>query len=303
MDTHIVKTSTNYKNDLEVGKLFYTCNILFNVAEHSQFKKVMNMLRNGYQSPSRKQIAGNLLDSVYDQLQSDMKKLIDCKTGTLVQDGWSNIHNEPIIASSLQVEGKSYLLDSHPTGSMAKTGENCKTLCEESIQKAKDTYNCSVSGICTDNAKNMEWMRADLQQDDPDLSVWLLCSLAELVGSRLHYTICHEAHYRSAKKIQDINIFRNAKDMADQLRPVANAIDCCQADNASLAAACDTWLSVLDHPKLQSPALKHIVVKCLKQAIILKHDDVTNQNKLAVLCIVGFIGGPLSDNTGIFPPF
>ena len=37
----------------------------------------MNMLRNGYQSPSRKQIAGNLLDSVYDQLQSDMKKLID----------------------------------------------------------------------------------------------------------------------------------------------------------------------------------------------------------------------------------
>ena len=75
MDTHIVKTSTNYKNkiDFEVAKLFYACNIPFNVAEHSQFKKVMNMLRNGYQSPSRKQIAGNLLDSIYDQLQSDMK--------------------------------------------------------------------------------------------------------------------------------------------------------------------------------------------------------------------------------------
>jgi len=76
MDTHIVKTSTNYKNkiDLEVAKLFYPCNILFNVAEHSQ---VMNMLPNGYQSPSCKQIARNLLDSIYDQLQSDMKKLID----------------------------------------------------------------------------------------------------------------------------------------------------------------------------------------------------------------------------------
>ncbi|KAK2154240.1 hypothetical protein LSH36_273g01012 [Paralvinella palmiformis] len=74
-----------------------------------------------------------------------------------------------------------------------------------------------------------------------------------------------------AKKIQAINILRNAKDMADQLRPVANAIDCCQADNASLAAACDTWLSPLDHPELQSPALKHIVVKRLKQAILPEH--------------------------------
>ncbi|KAK2152368.1 hypothetical protein LSH36_330g03026 [Paralvinella palmiformis] len=71
-----------------------------------------------------------------------------------------------------------------------------------------------------------------------------------------------------AKKIQNINIFRKAKDMADQLRPVANAIDCCQADDASLAAARDTWLSLLDHPKLQSPALKHVVVKRLKQAIL-----------------------------------
>jgi len=57
------------------------------------------MLPNGYQSPSRKQIAENLLDSVYDQLQGGMKELIDGKTGTLVQDGWSNIHNEPIITS------------------------------------------------------------------------------------------------------------------------------------------------------------------------------------------------------------
>ena len=120
------------------------------------------MLLSGYQSS----VAGNLLDSVYDQLESDMKKPIDGKTGTLVQDAWINIHNQPIIASSLQVWVKLYLLDSHPTGSMAKTGENCNTLCEESIQKAK------VSGICTDNAKNMERLRAALQQVDPDLTVY-----------------------------------------------------------------------------------------------------------------------------------
>ena len=33
------------------------------------------------------------------------------------------------------------------------------------------------------------------------------------------------------------------------------------------------------------------------------HDDIKNQNKPTALCIVGFIGGPPSDNTVIFPPF
>jgi len=33
------------------------------------------------------------------------------------------------------------------------------------------------------------------------------------------------------------------------------------------------------------------------------HDDVKNQNKPGALCIVEFIGGPLSDITVIIPPF
>jgi len=263
------------------------------------------MLRNGYQSPSRKQIADKFLDSVYDQLQSDMKNLIDGKTGTLVQDGWSNIYNEPIIASSLQVESKSYLLDSDPTGSMTKTSENYNTLCQESIQKAKDTYNCSVSEICTDNPKTKTWNGYTLPynrkiqtslygcsanwlnllgQDLTTQSVmkhivelqkyfrnhhepcaWLiecldsrkpqlpgetrrqsqLTCLDRYITNRPSYMKIVQDHedeidQNIAKKGQDINIFRNAKDLADQLRPVANAIDCCQADNASLAAACDT---------------------------------------------------------------
>jgi len=37
--------------------------------------------------------------------------------------------------------------------------------------------------------------------------------------------------------------------------------------------------------------------------ISLRHDDVKSQNKPAALCILGFIGGPLSDYTVIIPPF
>jgi len=80
MDTHIVENLHESQNTIN----FEACNILFNVAEQSQFKKITNI---GY----HKQTARNLLGMVYDQLQSDMKKLIDDKTGTLVQDVWSSV--------------------------------------------------------------------------------------------------------------------------------------------------------------------------------------------------------------------
>ena len=33
------------------------------------------------------------------------------KEGTLIIGGWSNIHNEPIITSCIQVNGKLYIID------------------------------------------------------------------------------------------------------------------------------------------------------------------------------------------------
>ena len=50
-----------------------------------------------------------------------------------------------------------YFLDSHDTGSMTKSAENCKVLCLESIKKAKDEF----KGVVTDNARSMEKMRKE----------------------------------------------------------------------------------------------------------------------------------------------
>ena len=73
-------------------------------------------------------IAGHLLDTVHDELKDTMKKELDGKNATLVQDGWSNCHNDPVVASCLQVDNQSYLLDSVDTGSMTKSAENCKNI-------------------------------------------------------------------------------------------------------------------------------------------------------------------------------
>ena len=50
--------------------------------------------------------------------------------------------------------------------------ENCKNLCQATIQCAKEKYECDAKSIVTDNAKNMEKMRKELEDDDPSLIVF-----------------------------------------------------------------------------------------------------------------------------------
>ena len=54
--------------DFKIARLFYACSIPFNVAEHKEFKSMISLLRPGYSPPNRKQLSGQLLDKVHDQI-------------------------------------------------------------------------------------------------------------------------------------------------------------------------------------------------------------------------------------------
>lgn len=335
MDCHVIKTSSCVQKtlDIEIAKLFYACNLPFSIADHPQFVKVVKTLRPGYTPPTRKTIGGSLLDTVTAELQIQMGAELQGKSATLVQDGWSNIHNEPVIATCLQVENKSFLLDSYDCGSMAKTADNCKELCLKSMKMAQEKYGCTVRSIVTDNAKNMERMRHALKSEDNDLIVygcsahwlnllgedltpsavmkhvveiqkffrnhhkpnaWLadcsdsikpqipgetrwksqLMCLDSFIKNRSCYMKVVQDHEEDidgtiARKIQDFNLFRNVRDLASQLRPVAVALDKCQADNCSLADACHVWLKLVSDPALQPHKSK--VEKRFNQAILDEH--------------------------------
>lgn len=333
---HFTKTTPAQKSafDLEVAKFFYACNLPFNLADHPQWTKVCSLLRPGYTPPSRKDIAGSLLDKVYEELRGDMKEAVSGKTATLVEDGWSNIHNEPVIASCLQVENSVYFLDSHDTGSMTKSAENCKVLCLESIQKAKDEFNCDVKGVVTDNARSMEKMRKDLLEQDSDLIVygcsahwlqllgrdctpsaitkhitvvqkyfrnhhkpqaWLsekggkkpvlagdtrwnseIDMVESFLANRCYYQQIIQEHEKDLSfdsllvaKVMDYSLCKNGKDLVDQLRPIASALDRCQSDGSSLADACDAWLGLLSEPALRPH--EKVVNKRFQDAITLEH--------------------------------
>ena len=161
----------------------------------------MDIIRPGYTPPSRKGIAGSLLGKVYGELRGDMKEeAVSGKTATLVENGWSNSHNEPVIASCLQVKNNVYFLDSHDTGSMTKSAEYCTVWCLVFIQKAKDEFNYDVKGVVTDNARSMEKMRMDLLEQDSDLIVYG-CSAhrLQLLGRDCH----HQAHHRGTEVFQE----------------------------------------------------------------------------------------------------
>lgn len=337
VDGHFIKTNKERKDQLdeEMAKFFYACNIPFAVAEHPQFVNMIEKLRPGYTPPNRKAIGGYLLDQVHDQQQQQMKREISGKDATLIQDGWSTVHNEPVIASCLLVEGNEYYLDSHDTGTMTKSADNCKNLVLESKALAKNMYNCNVSKLVTDNAKNMEKMREDLKEQDPDLiaygcgshvanllgqditppnimkhvvevqkyfrnhhlpAAWLketpgahkpqlpgetrwnsqFDCLTNYVQNRPHYQQIieeqeHEYNWDKniIKKVNDYAIYKNTKDLIEQLQPVAIALDTLQSNTTNIADSCDIWLKLLNNPVLEPH--KQAVSKRVKMALSTEH--------------------------------
>ena len=77
------------------------------------------------------------------------------KKVVISQDGWSNLHNQPIIATALHYPGKSLFLDAVDVGAEAKRAEYCFDLIKNSIETVEEKYQCSVVGIVSDNENKM----------------------------------------------------------------------------------------------------------------------------------------------------
>ena len=174
VDNYFVSTDAKTKSELEeeIAKTFYACNIPFNVASHPQFKIMIEKLCPGYQPPTRQALAGDLLNKISDTITTKMKSDIQGQTVTLIQDGWSDIHNTPVIASSIHTGDKSYFLSAVDTGANKKTKDYCASLANEFIIETSEKFNCSVQGLVTDNEKKMESTRAAVKETHPNIVVY-----------------------------------------------------------------------------------------------------------------------------------
>ena len=152
------------------------------VVENPLFKDMVSALR----PPSRDTLSNKLLDTTHDKLQVHTKARLNNKTMTMQQDGWSTVQNDPVIATCVTSQGKGYFVDAKDTGTAHKTAENCKTMPLDSESTAEQMYGCKVRTIVTDNAKNVEKMRKEMEKEDSNLVTYSnLSHVLNLLGQDL----------------------------------------------------------------------------------------------------------------------
>ncbi len=171
---HLISTSVHQKQDLDqaLAELLYATRTPFTFVNHPLFKKFCNMMRPGYIPPTDKQIGGQHLDHCTDRLQADMKQHVQDKPTTIQQDGWTNIKEDPIIATSLCADGQGYFNDAVDPGSKKKTADYCADLLLKSIDKAENEYKAEVLNCVTDNENKMNKTREEVHKARPDINVY-----------------------------------------------------------------------------------------------------------------------------------
>ena len=98
LDNFVMQTSASEKVaiDIQIIRFICTTNSPFSIAEHPESIKRLSMLRPGYSPPNRQRIGNQLLNEVCESMQSECKDRLKDQNVSMMLDGSSNVHNEPI---------------------------------------------------------------------------------------------------------------------------------------------------------------------------------------------------------------
>ena len=84
----------------------------------------------------------------------------------MMLDGWSNIHNEPVVCVSVTTpEVESYLTETVDTSGHAHTAECLEQVAMSAVTSIEQRFGCKVATFVTDNASNMLRIRRQLEAD------------------------------------------------------------------------------------------------------------------------------------------
>jgi Protein of unknown function (DUF 659)/hAT family C-terminal dimerisation region len=172
LDNFVTKTTRSEKEilDEQIARFVYATNSSFRIVEHEEFKKTVQLLRPGYTPPSRWDVAGKLLNTVHAKCLKTGKELLQGKTVCMSLDGWSNVHNEPIICATVTSNSDIYLVDTIDTSGHAHDAGYLSEVAVNAVKKCETTFCCYVRSFVTDNAANMAKMRKELQErEDVDV--------------------------------------------------------------------------------------------------------------------------------------
>jgi hypothetical protein len=128
---------------------YYCSGTSFQRIEDPQFREALQILRPDVKIPNRKQLAGPLLDQVYLEMSSKIKKKLKEPNTTvcIVTDGWSNVMNDPIVNFIASNSKFSLFLEAVPTYNQGHTAEWIAS----NIERVINAVEAEACGACTDN--------------------------------------------------------------------------------------------------------------------------------------------------------
>jgi uncharacterized protein YuzB (UPF0349 family) len=171
LDGYLIKTTPQQKElfDEQAARFIFATNSAFRSIEHPEFKKYSAMLRPGYSPPNRHEVGGKLLDKVFQKESEKCAAVLKNECVCMTIDGWSNVHNEPIVcACVINKSGEVFLVDTIDTSGNAHTAEYLTQIALKTIKSTQDKFNCFVRSFVTDNASNMAKMREELEKGNDD---------------------------------------------------------------------------------------------------------------------------------------
>ena len=152
--------------DLQVARFIYATNSAFTIVEHPEFIKLLQMVRPGYNPPNRHDVGGKLLDHVHSSLLEECRDTLKDQTVAMALDGWSNIHNEPVVCATVTTpDGHTYLTETVDTSGNQHTSDYLEEIAISAVQSAEERCSCRVGSFVTDNAANMTKMRRNQEED------------------------------------------------------------------------------------------------------------------------------------------
>ncbi|XP_073493817.1 uncharacterized protein [Phyllobates terribilis] len=167
IDRFVIRTSRLEKEliDEKIAQFIYAMNSSFRLTENPHFINMVQSLRPGYSPPSRADVAGKLLDQVYDREMEQCATALEGKIVNLSIDGWSNVHNDPIVCACITTEeGKVFLAQTTDTSGNAHTAEYLQEVAVKAITTCEQKFKCLVHSLVTDNAANVSKMRRNLEE-------------------------------------------------------------------------------------------------------------------------------------------
>ncbi|KAJ7745031.1 hypothetical protein B0H14DRAFT_2637213 [Mycena olivaceomarginata] len=100
--------------------------------------------------PDRRVLSGWVLDVLVVQAETGMKSNVSGKLGTGQCDRWKSNAKAAIIATSVTVDGKVYMIAAHNVSPDKKTADNLLQIVLEGIKYCEEELGIIMIGYCTD---------------------------------------------------------------------------------------------------------------------------------------------------------